>query len=69
VARKKNVTKILDDIARLKNELEEVRQKEAGRLGEIAVKAGLSDLEISDRDLLTAFREVAARFQGATANP
>lgn len=59
------VSKIQEEIARLQERLEEERSKEAERLGSIAVKAGLADLEISDRDLLKALKEVAARFQSS----
>jgi hypothetical protein len=68
MVRKKNVARIMDEMTRLQSQLDEVRQHEAGRLGDLAVKAGLSDLDISDRDLLTAFKEIAARFQNQPAN-
>jgi hypothetical protein len=47
----------------LQERLEAEREKEAERLGSLAVKAGLADIEISDRDLLKALKEVADRFQ------
>lgn len=65
MAKVSRVSKIQEEIARLQERLEEERSKEAERLGSIAVKAGLADLEISDRDLLKALKEVAARFQSS----
>jgi len=66
MAKVSRVSKIQDEIARLQERLEEERGKEAERLGSIAVKAGLADLEISDRELLKALKEVAARFQSSS---
>ena len=68
MARKKNVQKIHDEITRLQQELESVRQAEAERLGSLAVKAGLSDIDVSDKELLAALKEVAARFQLESAS-
>ncbi|WLS01387.1 TraC family protein [Shinella sumterensis] len=68
MARKKNVQKIHDEITRLQQELESVRQAEAERLGSLAVKAGLSDIDVSDKELLAALKEVAARFQSESAS-
>lgn len=65
MAKVSRVSKIQEEIARLQERLEEERSKEAERLGSIAVKAGLADLEISDRELLKALKEVAARFQSS----
>lgn len=65
MAKVSRVSKIQEEIARLQERLEEERSKEAERLGSIAVKAGLADLEISDRELLKALKEVAAQFQSS----
>lgn len=67
MARTSKVTKIQEEIAKLQAQLDEVRAKEADRLGNLAVKAGLSDIEVSDRDLLKALKEVADRFRKAPA--
>jgi hypothetical protein len=67
VARTSKVSKIQDEIARLQQQLDAERAKEADRLGNLAVKAGLADLDVSDRDLLKALKEVADRFQKAPA--
>ncbi|MBK0024380.1 conjugal transfer protein [Ochrobactrum sp. S46] len=63
MAKSSKVSKIQEEIAKLQERLEAERGKEAERLGSLAVKAGLADIEISDRDLLKALKEVADRFQ------
>lgn len=68
MARKRNVQRIQDEIARLQGELEAHRKAESERLGDLAVKAGLADIEIADRDLLSALKAVAAKFQGPSDN-
>ena len=67
MARTSKVSKIQDEIARLQQQLDAERAKEADRLGNLAVKAGLAGLDVSDRDLLKALKEVADRFQKAPA--
>lgn len=47
----------------LKNELKEAEAREAERLGGLAVKAGLHEVDVNDADLVQALKEVAARFQ------
>lgn len=67
MARTSKVSKIQDEIARLQQQLDAERAKEADRLGNLAVKAGLADVDVSDRDLLKALKDVADRFQKAPA--
>ncbi|MBB5704146.1 hypothetical protein FHS76_004062 [Ochrobactrum daejeonense] len=67
MARTSKVSKIQYEIARLQQQLDAERAKEAERLGSLAVKAGLADVEVSDRDLLKALKEVAERFQQTPA--
>ncbi|WP_244412315.1 TraC family protein [Sinorhizobium sp. CCBAU 05631] len=67
VARTTKVSKIQEEIAKLQEQLKAAQAKEAERLGDLAVKAGLSDLDVSDRDLLKALKEVADRFRKAPA--
>lgn len=50
----------------LKAELKEAEAREAERLGALAVKAGLHEIDAIDADLIQALKEVAARFQAAT---
>lgn len=47
----------------LKAELKEAEAREAERLGSLAVKAGLHEIDATDADLIQALKEVAARFQ------
>lgn len=47
----------------LKTELKAAEAREAERLGALAVKAGLHEIEASDAELVSALKEVAARFQ------
>ena len=63
MARRKNRAEILADIEDLKKQLAESEEREERRIGKLANKAGLLDLEISDEDLATAFAELAARFR------
>lgn len=49
-------------MAALKRQIAELEEKEALRLGKIAVAAGLADVEIDEDALRTAFADVAARF-------
>lgn len=67
MARTTKVSKIQEEIAKLQEQLEAARAKEAERLGSLAVKAGLSDIDVSDRELLKALKEVADRFQKSPA--
>jgi len=60
---KKPSSKIREDIARLQDQLRQAETREAERIGRVALKAGLGEVEIVDDDLLAAFREVAARFR------
>ncbi|WP_368649934.1 TraC family protein [Brucella intermedia] len=57
------------EMERLKQELKEAEAKEADRLGALAIKAGLHEIEASDADLVKAMKEVAARFQTARPQP
>lgn len=60
---KKPSSKIREEIARLQHQLRAAETREAERIGRIALKAGIGDLEIEEGDLLAAFEEVTARFR------
>ena len=60
---RKPSSKIREEIARLQDQLKAAETREAERIGRLALKAGLGDIEIEDNDLITAFEEVAARFR------
>ncbi|MBO6727967.1 conjugal transfer protein TraC (plasmid) [Nitratireductor rhodophyticola] len=60
---KKPSSKIREEIARLQERLKQAETREAERIGRLALKAGLGDIEIEERALVTAFEELAARFR------
>lgn len=60
---KKASGKIREEIARLQEQLKLAETREAERIGRVALKAGLGEVEIDEEDLLTAFTEVAAGFR------
>ena len=70
MARKaKTPAQIKAEMERLKQELKEAEAKEADRLGALAIKAGLHEIEASDADLVKAMKKMAARFQTARPQP
>ena len=66
---KSQATRIRDEIAKLNEKLKLAETREAERLGRIALKAGLGELEIAEAALLATFEDVARRFQGSPARP
>ena len=60
---KKPSSKIREEIGRLQEQLKQAETREAERIGRLALKAGLGDLEVEDGDLVTALEEVATRFR------
>lgn len=61
---KKPSSKIREEIAKLQDQLKYAETKEAERIGRIALKAGLGDIEIDETELQAAFEDVAKRFRG-----
>lgn len=61
---KKPSSRIREEIARLQDQLKQAETREAERIGRIALKAGLGEIEIEEAALLTAFEEVAEQFRG-----
>ncbi|WP_336814187.1 conjugal transfer protein TraC [Bosea sp. MMO-172] len=61
---KKPSSKIREEIARLQEQLKAAETREAERIGRVALRAGLGEIEIEEADLQTAFEELAARFRG-----
>ncbi|MCF1449000.1 MULTISPECIES: conjugal transfer protein TraC [Rhizobium/Agrobacterium group] len=61
---KKPSSKIREEIARLQDQLKQAETREAERIGRIALKAGLGEIEIEEAELQAAFEEVAKRFRG-----
>jgi hypothetical protein len=66
---KRPSSKIREDIAKLQEQLKVAETREAERIGRLALKAGLGDVEIEDTELVSAFEEVAARFRKGTGRP
>ena len=63
---KKSSSKIKEDIAKLQEQLKAAETREAERIGRLALKAGLGEIEIDDAKLVEAFEELAKRFRGGS---
>lgn len=61
---KKPSSRIREEIARLQDQLRQAETREAERIGRIALKAGLGEIDIEEAALLAAFEEIATRFRG-----
>ncbi|RWC00341.1 MAG: TraC family protein [Mesorhizobium sp.] len=61
---KKPSSKIREEIARLQEQLRLAETREAERIGRIALRAGLGEIDIEEAPLQTAFEEIARRFRG-----
>ena len=61
---KKPSSKIREEIIRLQEQLRQAETREAERIGRIALKAGLGEIEVDEAELQAAFEEVAKRFRG-----
>jgi hypothetical protein len=66
---KKPSSKIREEIARLQDQLRQAETREAERIGRIALKAGLGEIEIEETELQAAFEEITGRFGGGTGVP
>jgi len=64
---KKPSSKIRDEIAKLQEQLKAAETREAERIGRIALKAGLGEIEIDESELQAAFEDLAKRFRGGKA--
>jgi hypothetical protein len=64
---RKTSSKIRDEIERLQEQLKAAETKEAERIGRIATKAGLGDLDIEEGELSKAFASLAATFRRGSA--
>jgi len=60
---KKSSSKIREEIARLQDQLKAAEMREAERIGRIALKAGLGEIEIEESELQAAFEDLAGRFR------
>lgn len=61
---KKPSSKLRAEIAKLESELKLAEARDAERIGRIALKAGLGDIEVEETELREAFEDVAKRFRG-----
>lgn len=66
---KKPSSKIREEIARLQDQLKAAETREAERIGRIALKAGLGEIEIEEANLQAAFEDIANRFRGGGKEP
>ncbi len=64
---KKPSRQIREEIARLQDQLKQAETREAERIGRIALKAGIGEIEIEEAALLSAFEELVGRFRKAGA--
>lgn len=60
---KKTSARIREDLARLQELLKQAESREAERIGRIALKAGLGEVEIDETALQSAFEDLANRFR------
>jgi hypothetical protein len=63
---KKPSSKIREEIAKLQDQLRAAETREAERIGRIALKAGLGEIEIEEAELQAAFEGITERFRGGT---
>ncbi|RTM09651.1 MAG: TraC family protein [Hyphomicrobiales bacterium] len=61
---KKPSSKIREEIAKLQDQLRQAETREAERIGRIALRAGLGEIEIEEITMLASFEELAGRFRG-----
>jgi hypothetical protein len=62
-------TEKLAQLDSIKKELAQLETKAAERIGRIAVRAGIADLDIDDDKLAQEFAAIAAKFQAAGKKP
>jgi len=61
---KKPSSKIRDEIVKLQEQLKIAETREAERIGRLALKAGLGEIEIDEAELQAAFEQLTKRFRG-----
>ncbi|WP_037076942.1 conjugal transfer protein TraC [Rhizobium mesoamericanum] len=64
---KKSASRIREDIAKLQDQLKQAETRDAERIGRIALKAGLGEIEVEEADLHAAFADLAGRFRKGKA--
>ncbi len=69
---KKPSSKIREEIAKLQEQLKAAETREAERIGRLALRAGLGEIDIEEATLIAALEEIAGRFRkkgGRQARP
>jgi hypothetical protein len=61
-------TEKLAQLDALKLQIARMEEKAAIRLGRLAARAGLADLDLKDDELLRGFKAMAARFRESAGN-
>ncbi|QND44545.1 TraC family protein (plasmid) [Rhizobium lusitanum] len=61
---KKPSSKIREEIARLQDQLKQAETREAERIGRIALRAGIGDIDTDEATLQVAFEDIAGQFRG-----
>ncbi|MGE8106841.1 conjugal transfer protein TraC [Allorhizobium sp. NPDC080224] len=61
---KRPSSKIREEIAKLQDQLKQAETREAERIGRIALRAGLGEIEIDETALQVAFENIAKHFRG-----
>jgi uncharacterized protein YecA (UPF0149 family) len=60
---KKPSSKIREEIARLQDQLKAAETREAERIGRLALKAGLGEVDIEEASMVAAFEEMVGKFR------
>lgn len=60
---RKPSSRIKQEIAKLQEQLKAAETREAERIGRLALRAGLGDIEIEEGDLVAALEEIAGKFR------
>lgn len=60
-------TEKLEELGRIKSALARLESQAAERIGKLAIRAGVADLDIDDEQLSKEFAAVAAKFQPKAA--
>ena len=63
---KKPSSRIREEIVKLQEQLKYAETREAERIGRIALRAGIGEIEIAETDLQAAFEDLAKRFREGT---
>jgi len=60
---RKPSSRIREEIAKLQEQLKAAETREAERIGRLALRAGLGEIEIEESDLVAALEEIAGKFR------